>query len=84
MNRELTNRILTALVLLFILTYSLYFSGYYFLTFLSFIYVLSSYEILKNTKNLLFNVIANIILIFALFSFYYLRGDSSTSLVIIS
>ena len=84
MNRELTNRILTALVLLLILTYSLYFSGYYFLTFLSFIYVLSSYEILKNTKNLLFNVIANIILIFALFSFYYLRGDSSTSLVIIS
>ena len=51
---------------------------------MSFIYVLSSYEILKNTKNLLFNVIANIILIFALFSFYYLRGDSSTSLVIIS
>ena len=84
MSRELTSRILTSLVLLFILTYSLYYSGYYFLTFLGFIYVLSSYEILKNTKNLFFNITTNVVLIVFLFSFYYLRGDTNTSLVIIS
>ena len=84
MSKELTTRILTSLVLFFILIFSLYYSGFYFVAFLSLVYVISFYEIIKNTKNLFFNIIANIILVFALFSFYHLRGDSNNSLVIIS
>ena len=80
MNYELVKRILTSLVLLPILIYCSYNSGFYFIIFLSTIYFFSFYEIFKNTKNFLFNFISNIIIIFALFSFYYLRGETSSSL----
>jgi phosphatidate cytidylyltransferase len=82
MYRELINRIATSLLLIPILIYSSYYSGFYFIIFLSLIYLICFYEIIKNTKNLLFNVSSNIILIFSLFSFYYLRGDSNYSLII--
>ena len=50
--------------------------------FLGFVYFLSFYEIIKNTKNLFFNIVSNIILITALYSFYNLRGDTNFSLII--
>ena len=53
------------------------------ITFLSFIYLISSYEIISNTKNLIFNFKSQIILIFALYAFFYLRGYTNYSLIII-
>ena len=78
---ELVKRILTSIVLLPVLIYSSYYSGLYFIIFLSLVYFISFYEIIKNTKNLLFNIIANFVLIFAIFSFYYLRGYTNYSLI---
>ena len=78
---ELVKRILTSIVLLPVLIYSSYYSGLYFIIFLSLVYFISFYEIIKNTKNLLFNIIANIVLIFAIYSFYYLRGYTNYSLI---
>jgi len=83
MNNEHTSRILTSLTLLPVLILCCYYSGFYLIFFLSIIYFFSSFEIIKNTKNILFNLFANIILILALFSFYYLRGDTNYSLIII-
>jgi len=81
MDYELIKRIFTSLVILPILIYSSYYSGLYFIIFLGFMYFLSFYEIIKNTKNLLFNIVSNVILIFALYSFYNLRGDTNLSLI---
>ena len=83
MNLELINRILTSLILLPVLIYSLYYAGLYLIIFLILVYCLSFYEIVKNTKNLLFNISSNVTIIFFFFSFYYLRGDTNYSLVII-
>ena len=83
MSKELVNRILTSLVLLPVLFYFSFNSGIYLIIFLSLIYFLSFYEIIKNTKNLLFIFLSNLILILAFFSFYYLRGNSNSSLVIL-
>jgi len=44
---------------------------------------LCTYEIIKNTRNIYFNLLANILLIAAFFSFYYLRGDTEYSLIIL-
>jgi phosphatidate cytidylyltransferase len=82
-NFELINRILTSLILLPVLIYSSYYAGFYLIIFLILVYCLSIYEIVKNTKNLLFNISSNVAIFFALFSFYYLRGDTNYSLVII-
>ena len=83
MNYEIIKRILTSLILFHVLIYCSYYSGFYLIVFLGFVYFLCFYEIVKNTKNLLFNFLSNIILIFAFFSFYYLRGDTNYSLVIL-
>ena len=83
MSNELLNRILTSFVLLPILICSLYFSGPIFIAFLSIIYFISFYEVIKNTKNLFFNFIINILIIFALYSFYFLRGETNYSLTTI-
>ena len=83
MNRELVHRILTSLVLLPVLMFSLFHSGFYLLILLFFILIICFYEILKNTKNIIFNFVANILIVFALFSFYHLRGDTNQSLIII-
>ena len=81
MNFELINRILTSIVLLPILLFCLYYPDFYFKVFLSIIYFISFYEIIRNSKSLLFIFSSNIILIFALFSFYYLRGSTNYSLI---
>ena len=81
MNRDLLYRIATSLALLPILIFCLHYSGLYFTIFLGLVYLLSFYEIIKNTKNLLFNLISNAILIFAFYSFYQLRGESNYSLI---
>jgi len=83
MSYELINRILTSLVLLPILFFCIFYSGFYLIVFLSFVYFLSFYEIIKNTKNLFFNFSSNVILIFAFFSLYDLRGDTNYSLIIL-
>jgi len=41
------------------------------------------YEIIKNTKNILFIFFANILLLISFYSFYFLRGDTKYSLIII-
>ena len=71
------------MVLLPVLFYFSFNSGIYLIIFLSLIYFLSFYEIIKNTKNLLFIFLSNLILILAFFSFYYLRGNSNSSLIIL-
>mgnify|MGYP001235958255 FL=1 len=83
MKKELRNRILTSLILFPLIIYCIYISGFYLTTVLVCIYLISFYEIYKNTKNLLFNLFSNIILIFSLFSFYHLRGETSYSLLTI-
>ena len=82
MNSELLKRTLTSLILLFILVFSTYYSGIYFIIFLISIYIVSFYEVFKNTKSLLINITSNIVLISALFSFFILRGDTNYSLLI--
>jgi phosphatidate cytidylyltransferase len=83
MNLELIKRILTSLILLPILIFSLHYSGIYLLILLVLIFLLSFYEVFKTTKNLLFNLISNIIIIFSLFSFHFLRGETNYSLILI-
>lgn len=83
MMNELIKRVLTSLFLVNILFFCLYYSGFYLLSFLTLFYLISNYELIKNTKNLLFLLISNFFIILALFSFYTLRGDSSTSLLLI-
>ena len=81
MINELIKRILTSLALLPILIFSSYYSGVIFIIFLIITYLLASYEIIKNTSNFFFILISNIFLIFAMYSFYYLRGDTIFSLL---
>jgi len=83
MNYELINRIITSVILLPLLLFCIHRSGFYLITFLALVYFASLYEIIKNTKNLLFVLTSNIILVFALYSFYYLRGSTNESLITI-
>ena len=83
MKHELVKRILTSLVLISVLIYSIYYSGFYLVLFLSIVYSISFYEIIKNTKKIVLILGANIVLILALYSFYYLRGNTDYSLIII-
>ena len=83
MDKELIHRILTSIVILPILFISIFKSGVFLLTLLTFIYLLSFYEIIKNTNNLLFILFSNILLISAIFSFYNLSGNTDYSLVIL-
>jgi len=83
MNHELINRIITSAILLPLLLFCIHRSGFYLITFLALVYFASLYEIIKNTKNLLFVLTSNIILVFALYSFYYLRGNTNESLITI-
>ena len=80
---ELTNRIFTIIILLPILLYATIYSGIYLILLLIIFYFLSVYEIIKNTQNIYFNLLANILLIFSFFSFYYLRGSNEYSLTIL-
>ena len=83
MKNELLNRILTSVILLPIIFYATVYSGFYLVTLLMLFYVLSVYEIIKNSKNKLFILIANILLIVSFYSFYVLRGNTEYSLIVI-
>jgi phosphatidate cytidylyltransferase len=81
MSYELRNRILTSLILTPVIFFTIYYGGVYLIALLSLIYFLSFYEIFKATKNLFFNISSSIVIIFALFSFYFLRGKNDYSLI---
>ena len=83
MTKELLLRFLTSLVLLLVLFYAMVFSGIYLMLLLILFYFLAAYEIIKNTNNILFIFFANILLLLSFYSFYYLRGNSDYSLIIL-
>ena len=83
MNKELFLRIITSFVILPVLFFCTFYSGFFILTMLSIVYLISFYEIVKNSRNIAFNFYANVILIISLISFYYLRGSSTESFVMI-
>ena len=83
MRNEILNRIFTSIILLPILFFATVYSSIYLILFLFLVYFLCTYEIIKNTRNIYFNLLANILLIVAFFSFYYLRGDTEYSLTIL-
>ena len=72
MKSELLQRIITSLILLPAVIYVTVYSGIYLIIFLSFFYLLCLYEIIKNSKNLIFSLFSCI-----------LRGVSTESLLII-
>jgi phosphatidate cytidylyltransferase len=83
MKSELVNRIFTSIILLPILFYITINSGIYLIILLILIYFLSAFEIVKNTKNIQFIFFANILLILSFYSFYFLRGNTEYSLIIV-
>ena len=83
MNYELLKRSITSLILLPALIFCIQSAGFFLIILLVSIYFVSFYEIIKNTKNLLFIFTANIVLFLSLYSFYFLRSDNSNSLITI-
>ena len=83
MNKELLKRIFTSLLILPIVIYCVFSAGIYLIVLLLFIFILTFYEIIKNTKNLFFIFFSNIVIISSLLSFYYLRGETNYSLTIV-
>jgi phosphatidate cytidylyltransferase len=83
MQKETLNRILTSLVLLPVLFYATIYSSVYLIALLIIAYSLCVYEVIKNTKNIFFNFFANIILGISFYAFYYLRGETEYSLIIL-
>jgi phosphatidate cytidylyltransferase len=83
MKKELINRIFTSIVLLPILFSATLYSGFFLILLLTVFYTLASYEIIKNSKNIVFIFLSNILLILSFYSFYYLRGTTEYSLVIL-
>ena len=83
MNKELLNRILTSIILLPILFYITVYAGVYLVILLTLLYFLSIYEIIKNSSNKSFIFFASILLILSFYSFYFLRGDTKHSLIIL-
>ena len=83
MYNENLKRIFTSIILLPILFFAIVYSNIYFISLLILIYFLCAYEVIKNTKNTIFNLLANILLILSFCSFYYLRGNTEYSLTIL-
>ena len=83
MKSELINRILTSIILFPILIYVTFNAGNFLIFFLLLVYLICIYEIVKNTKNLLFILSSGILLFFSFYSFYFLRGDTEYSLIIL-
>jgi phosphatidate cytidylyltransferase len=83
MKSELINRILTSIILFPILIYVPVNAGNFLIFFLLLVYLICIYEIVKNTKNLLFILFSGILLFFSFYSFYFLRGDTEYSLIIL-
>ena len=84
MGNELLKRISTSVLALPILFVATIYSGVLLILLLVLVYFLCMYEVIKNTRNISFNLFANILLIFSFCSFYYLRGDTEYSLIILS
>ena len=84
MSNELLKRISTSVLALPILFAATIYSGVLLILLLVLVYFLCVYEVIKNTRNISFNLFANILLIFSFCSFYYLRGDTEYSLIILS
>jgi len=83
MQNEIVTRILTSIILLPIVFFATVYSGIYLIFLLILFYFLSAYEIIKNTKSIFFNLFANILLIFSFCSFFYLRGNTDYTLIIL-
>jgi len=83
MSKELLNRFLTSIILLPILFYITVHSGINLILLLILFYFLSIYEVIKNTRNKLFIFFASILLFFSFYSFYFLRGNTEFSLIIL-
>ena len=83
MRNELLNRILTSSILLPILFYAIIYSGVYLIILLAIFYFLCLYEIIKNTKNILFILFSNVLLLLSFYSFYHLRGNTEYTLIIL-
>ena len=83
MKSELINRIVTSIILFPILIYITFNAGNFLISFLLLVYFICIYEIIINTKNLLFILFSGILLFFSFYSFYFLRGDTEYSLIIL-
>jgi phosphatidate cytidylyltransferase len=82
MKTELRNRILTSIIITPILFSAIIYSGLYLIILLIISCILSVYEIIKNTKNLLFIFFSVSLLLFSFYSFYFLRGNTDESLIV--
>ena len=81
MKSELLKRIITSIIIFPILLLVLINSKFYLIIFLFLFYLISFYEIYKNSNSLIFTIISNVFLLIAFYSFYYLRGDSNKELI---
>ena len=82
MKTELRDRILTSIIITPIFFSAIIYSGLYLIILLIISYILSVYEIIKNTKNLLFVFFSASLLLFSFYSFYFLRGNTDESLIV--
>jgi len=83
MRNELLNRVSTSVILLPILFYATVYSGIYLIILLTIFYILSIYEIIKNTKNILFIFFSSTLLLLSFYAFYNLRSNTEYSLIIL-
>jgi phosphatidate cytidylyltransferase len=83
MNKEFLNRFFTSIILLPVLFYATLYSGIYLIALLMLFYFISLYEIIKNTENILFIFSSSILLMLSFYSFYFLRGNTLYSLIIL-
>ena len=83
MQSELSKRIITSVIILPVLFYITINSGIYLIILLSIFYFLSVFEIIKNTKNILFISLTSLLLFFSFCSYYVLRGNTDYSLIIL-
>ena len=80
---EFLKRFLTSIVLLPIFFYFIYLSNLHLISLLFFFYILSAFEIYKNSKSIKLNIFGNVVLVLAFFSLFFLRGESNYTLVIL-
>ena len=83
MKSELLKRIVTSVLIFSILIFVLINSKFYLLLFLFVLYLLSFYEIYKNSNSLKFILLSNIFLLIAFYSFYYLKGNTDKELILL-
>jgi phosphatidate cytidylyltransferase len=82
MSKEFLYRVFTSIILLPILFYTTINSGVYLILLLIFFFSLAMYEVIKNTRNILFIIFATILLTLSFYSFYFLRGGTQYSLIV--